>query len=440
MKKEIAIIGACCSRDLFNSKFIPEWKEYFDVTYYAFQTSFVSLMSSQVPYNRDLLNYEGKNFSKWYRDILVKEFDKSFLTDLVSINPDNILIDFYSDVVNGIIEIGPDTYVTQRLKDQNNNAAFDIYKDKRLLTFANNKDEYLLLWKLAIRDFFKFINENIPNAKILINNIRFSNSLRIEDGGSVSYGNKNVDFYNQMYQSLLEFIKTQGFDVTIIDLKKTYDIDKNYIFGGPWIVHYVNEYYRDLLNVLFETCKEHNEKNTSSNMNLILNSDFKNGTLFWKHWDDSFFFSENENQVCLEIKQCSSGKKYSQVISSDIPIDENTSYAVEFDYMVCSDIELVNNTIAVIRTFEKPGLLTKKDSIQNISIEGKSKLDEFIHAKYVFKPHGKYLSLCLFLAQKGHVKWKNIKIHKEGDTILNNPSDSLTSHLLKDLNYQNNAS
>ncbi len=434
MKKEIAIIGACCSRDLFNSKFIPNWKDYFDVAYYSFQTSIISLMSAQVPYNRKLLNYEGDNFSKWYRDILVKEFDKSFLTDLISINPDNILIDFYSDVVNGIIEIAPNTFVTQRLKDQQNNASFDIYRDKRLLTIANDEEEYLVLWKKSVDEFFNFIKENIPNAKIFINNIRFSNTLRTEDGESVPYGNKDVDFYNRVYQTLLEYIKEQNYNVTIIDLEKTYDIDKNYIFGGPWVVHYVSEYYYDLLNVLYVFCKDHDEKDTSTNMNLVLNSDFKNGTLFWKYWDDKFFFSKEDNATCLEIKQDDCETKYAQAISSDVAVESGASYTVEFDYMICSDVELSDNVIAIIRTYERLGLMTKKESIQNIALESSAVRDKYEHMKYEIKPEGKYLSLCLFLTQKGHVKWKNIKIHKKGEYICCNPSDLLTRNILEDLN------
>lgn len=38
MKKQIAVIGACCSRDMFNPKFVNNWKDSFDLIYYAFQT------------------------------------------------------------------------------------------------------------------------------------------------------------------------------------------------------------------------------------------------------------------------------------------------------------------------------------------------------------------------------------------------------------------
>ena len=64
MKKQIAVIGACCSRDMFNSKFVDNWKESFDLTYYAFQTSFISMTSEPIPYSMELLTFEGRDYSE----------------------------------------------------------------------------------------------------------------------------------------------------------------------------------------------------------------------------------------------------------------------------------------------------------------------------------------------------------------------------------------
>ncbi len=62
--------------------------------------------------------------------------------------------------------------------------------------------------------------------------------------------------------------------------------------------------------------------------------------------------------------------------------------------------------------------------------------DEYKHISYSFEPQGKYLSVCLFLTKSGHVEWKNIKVHKECDTIMANPSDLSTKNILADINYE----
>ena len=45
-KIEVAIIGACASRDAFNTRITPKYKDIFHVCAYDFQMSFVSLMGT----------------------------------------------------------------------------------------------------------------------------------------------------------------------------------------------------------------------------------------------------------------------------------------------------------------------------------------------------------------------------------------------------------
>ena len=57
MKYNVSIIGSCQSRDIFNSKFIPKYKDYFRVYSYYTMTSILSVMSEPVRYNYN--NLEG---------------------------------------------------------------------------------------------------------------------------------------------------------------------------------------------------------------------------------------------------------------------------------------------------------------------------------------------------------------------------------------------
>ena len=51
----ISIIGSCVSRDLFNSKFIPDWKEFFQVKAYYARTTIPSIVSKPMDYDLEVL-------------------------------------------------------------------------------------------------------------------------------------------------------------------------------------------------------------------------------------------------------------------------------------------------------------------------------------------------------------------------------------------------
>ena len=143
--KQIAVIGACCSRDVFNRNFISNYKDEFNLLYYSFQTSMISIMSSPVPYNRKQLNFKGERYSEWYRNILERELNKSFLNDLYSLQPENLLIDFYSDVIMGVLEIEKGaSYISQRVKDQKNTAIYSILNVTDIIKPAISQDKYMM--------------------------------------------------------------------------------------------------------------------------------------------------------------------------------------------------------------------------------------------------------------------------------------------------------
>ena len=69
MSVTISIIGSCQSRDIFNSKFIKNWKDHFTIYSYYTMTSMLSVMSNPVPYNyQNLMNSGMKEhqLEHWY--------------------------------------------------------------------------------------------------------------------------------------------------------------------------------------------------------------------------------------------------------------------------------------------------------------------------------------------------------------------------------------
>ncbi len=422
MKKQLAIIGACCSRDMCNGIFVDDWKEHLDLVYYSFQTSFISLVSLPIPYSRKLLNFEGKQYSLWYRNILSRELNKTFYNDLLSLKPDNLLIDFYSDVVMGVLEIDGCTYMTQRLKDQKNSAAFQLLTITRKLNVLDNYKEYMTIWKDSINKFLIFMKKYLPETRIILNALRFSNDILYSDGSIKSFGEKNVETYNKIYSEMVSYVSLQDKDIILLDLKRTYFINPDYVYGGAWIVHFHNEYYQDMVKELGKLCMppDKNISKETSN-NLFINGDFKYGTLFYKYFDDTFSVVEDDGQYILQITQKENKKEiYAQVWSYNIPIVENQSYTICFDCKVSSQIELSDGAIAVIRTFNREEGTSKADSVEQIILRYNGKgFDKWSHYSITIVPKGKFLSVGMYCTKNGCISWKDMGIyHQSAEPVI----------------------
>lgn len=56
---------------MFNSSFVENWKENFDIVLYRFQPSFISLMSAPIPYPRWVSHNEKQDF---FVNMLIEEW------------------------------------------------------------------------------------------------------------------------------------------------------------------------------------------------------------------------------------------------------------------------------------------------------------------------------------------------------------------------------
>lgn len=446
MKKQIAVIGACCSRDMFNSQFVYDWKDSFDLIYYAFQTSFISMMSEPIPYSRKLISFEGKNYSLWYKNIFERELTKSFCNDLVSLYPDNLFIDFYSDVVNGVWEIEQKTYLTHRVGDQNNNAAFSLVGNRRRITVLENHDEYMDIWKNSIDNFLEFMYENLPQANIIVNVPRFNDEIRHPDGTIEKYKDNNVEKYNEIYREMISYIAGKK-QICFLDLEKKYYLNPNYIFGGAGIVHFHNEYYKDTISKLYNLCQEPNNiLSKDSVRNLVINSKFTYGSLFYKYWDNIFSIHKKDEDNVVCVRQENNTKEiWAQIWCYDIPIDGSgrVTYTISFDYMVDSTVRLTDRTIAAIRIFDKPGCYTRAESVEQIVIKhNDGRNNEYIHYSMSIVPKGKYLSLGLYCSQNGWITWKDLRVVRnskecKSEAKNTNVVDDLVKSELLDVNNLN---
>lgn len=93
---KIGIIGSCITRDVFNSRHVKNWKDYFEVAAYQSQVTFPSLVSEPINYEKNEATYN--NMNDFEIEQINNELNKSFIYKMKNSNIDYLIIDFYGDL------------------------------------------------------------------------------------------------------------------------------------------------------------------------------------------------------------------------------------------------------------------------------------------------------------------------------------------------------
>lgn len=254
MRVKVAVFGSCVTRDIFNSKFNYDYKNYFECILTQNQTSVISLMSKPIKVEESKINNLNE-YDKWN---IKTEFTKEFISLLIEKRPDYLILDFFADIHFGVLKIGNDNYIT------NNRWKLwktDFYKEmsiKNELTFETHIDEYIQLWVASIDKFFIFLSRELPNLRVIINNSKFTDyyicsETKLIEKLSTSGKCKLVDVEqsNFIWEHLNNHI-LENYDVEILNLTK----NDYYSFEdhpwGPFYVHYTMDFYNDALKELIK--------------------------------------------------------------------------------------------------------------------------------------------------------------------------------------------
>ncbi|KAA8446797.1 DUF6270 domain-containing protein [Weissella paramesenteroides] len=429
-KIKIAIIGSCVSRDNFNSMFIPNYKRYYDCVFHQNQMSMISLMSNPIPY--DISEVDGK-LSAFDKRQFETELDKTALTNLLINQPDFLILDFFADSLMGVKEFG-NSYITNKHLKFSETTLYKNNSKGNEITLSKSPENYFNLWKESVNSFFKFMNSQLPQCKIIINQARFTDEYIDKSTGNKEKINNKIypidtDFCNKWWKIFDEYI-IQKFDVERISYDKKYFSVETHPWG-MYHVHYQKEYYFDftskLLEILINGLKQKLDRvnniqsNISNlqNLNLISNADFKNGKSFWSEWNSDFKI-ENDNIVGNKIVHINRGLLEKNKIASlwsnliEIHSDAKKVFLLSFDMRV-DDLTKFDEyqVFFAVRTFNKTNQYSQRDAIwyryfdlSNISI----KENEWTHLEFQIKPFdGKYLRLGPYIFKNGSVSWKNLK-------------------------------
>ncbi|MBE0313571.1 hypothetical protein HA450_00095 [Xanthomonas citri pv. punicae] len=247
MKIKIACYGSCITRDNFNSKLNPDYKRIYECVATSEHSSLISMVAPRVEYDDAKLDFTLSENSPRNKEIAIKDFDRSFLNDLVKTQPDYLIMDFFPDVFFGVV-FSEDKIMTKNDWYLCNTTFYNELPNKFILKLDQNSQEYLSVWIPALINFMNFMEKNVPDCQVIINKARFSN--RILDDDSV-YLLPSLDKYNEIWNVLDNYVISK-YGLKSIELDHSeYYLAKNPTLGWKiFHLHYLDNYYHDFLKSL----------------------------------------------------------------------------------------------------------------------------------------------------------------------------------------------
>jgi glycosyltransferase involved in cell wall biosynthesis len=249
----VAVMGSCITRDNFNSRFNPGYRDGFVCPLHQNQTSVVSLMSAPVAASWSPVK-EMSDYDRWNIDT---ELDKSFLGGLIALQPDVLILDFFADVHFGLVQLDTGEYLTDnRWKLQHT----DLYQGwqragrLRRLTLLDDTETYLPLWRAALGRFLDFVREQLPQTRIVLHRGRNTNTLAVPGGEPLVLNRARpmadlpVEEANRLWAALDDHAAALVDGVIDLTDRDYPSFDEHP--WGPFYVHYAMDYYPRFLAAL----------------------------------------------------------------------------------------------------------------------------------------------------------------------------------------------
>lgn len=248
----VSVYGSCVSRDIFNSRIVPDYKEHFHLVCDQQHVSLISLMSPSI--DVDTENIEG-DVSPFYIEVFKQDMDKSYLKKLVEMKPDWLLMDFYTDAYYGACLLHAGTYMTNKLWQYKKLNAFEQLQPIKSLSFEENTVEFINKWKVAFDSFIHNLKETSPKTKVIVNKAKFIDNL-IVDGKEtlLSSARKDpfsIDHINYVWSMMDDYAITYHKAHAIHFDEERYHLIDNHPWG-KFYVHYNEVYYLDMRNKLLD--------------------------------------------------------------------------------------------------------------------------------------------------------------------------------------------
>ena len=239
----VAVLGSCVSRDLFNSRFNPHYKDLFDCVVLSNQTSLISLMSEPV----DVPAERMADLDDYGRRELAREASRAVLAELVEKRPEYVLIDLFADVHFGCFAVDGRYLTRNRWKVMNTSFYAEA---QRVDLLPEDRDAYLARWREAVDGFLAFMGRELPDTRLVLHRARNVTQSIGADGELHSLGRQRaLRDMNEWWDVLDGELASRGID-RVLDVFRPDLTSFQAHPWGPFAVHYTLDYHAEALSKL----------------------------------------------------------------------------------------------------------------------------------------------------------------------------------------------
>jgi hypothetical protein len=264
----VAILGSCISRDAFNTRFNPDYREDFECVLYQNHTSVLALMSPVVdePWGWSDPSVPDGEREVYANEAAVRdELEKRFLDRLEALAPTYLMLDFFGDVHWGVIEVDSGRFFTHHpVLWPSTDLYFRWARAGRLRAHrpAANPETYFEGWSHAFQAFMAEVRSRVPNTRVVLHRGHNTNTVTEADGCTQDFQathpqNLNegfhpipVELYNQLWRGF-DDRAARSVDAAIDLTTQRWTTPHDHPWG-PFYVHYETGYYRQMLSDLRE--------------------------------------------------------------------------------------------------------------------------------------------------------------------------------------------
>lgn len=397
----MGIIGSELSRELFD-KDKSEIQNDFEVVFYRKDTSVISVMSKAQEYD---LNQLQKVMPVEKSQQILDELEKGILNGLIAEQPDVLVVDFYSDILDGVIETQSGSFLANSVENMKIYALSGIVLKKLWRSNESVQDfiDYSHIWCEALKNFIEFVQKFLPKTVLLVNTIDLSKENMLENN------------MGQVWFRFNEYAEKMGIPVINDKLSELYQHTfKDQETGQPEPSSQSENTDRQPLTILSVNS---NEPEAAVNFidpplgrNLIRNSNFADGK---KHWQDDSeeYFVKNG---IVEINRTTM-EGFTILHSDPIQISANGNLIRKFELSMEVWVENLfalhlNDAFFYVWTYDdKVSKEIKERKIYSSKMENLSS-GKWKHINIELKCKGKYLELGPHMVGAGHFRYRNLSL------------------------------
>lgn len=171
----VAVLGSCATRDVFNRKFCPDYPKFFKCVTSQLQGSLMSVLSE--PFDLPDQALAGLNAAS-ARDVR-SETKRELRRELSILQPEYLIVDMFGDVRFGVAKLKNGAIVT---KNEWKLAKTQYFKNNVIEELLPRNEEFFHKWCEAAQATRSHIRKVSPKTRIVLHDVEFVAKFRRTDG------------------------------------------------------------------------------------------------------------------------------------------------------------------------------------------------------------------------------------------------------------------